>query len=149
MDPELRAILQKMIAREEERYERIEDIIYDFAHYLRKVNRYPKIPELMMEEPSDQMRLYYRIGPITYSPVLKNYRFVPIEFGRKQLRSKNGAFSSHILSFYRMGNVIKAVILNPECEKIVSQAEDYEVISEGDKFVYADTEIEILKIKEM
>lgn len=149
MDPDLRAILQKMIAREEERYERIEDIIYDFAHYLRKVNRYPKIPELMMEEPSDQMRLYYRIGPITYSPVLKNYRFMPIEFGRKQLRSKNGAFSSHILSFYRMGNVIKAVILNPECEKIVSQAEDYEVISEGDKFVYADTEIEILKIKEM
>lgn len=149
MDFELRAILQKMIAREEERYERIEDIIYDFVHYLRKVDRYPKIPELMMEEPSDQMRLYYRIGPITYSPVLKNYRFVPIEFGRKQLRSKNGAFSSHILSFYRMGNVIKAVILNPECEKIVSQAEDYEVISEGDKFVYADTEIEILKIKEM
>ena len=44
--------------------------------------------------------------------------------------------------------MIKAVILNPECKKIVSQTEDLDIIHEGDKFVYADTEIEILKVKE-
>lgn len=149
MDPELRAILQKMIAKEEERYEHIEDVIRDFAHYLRKTHQYPKIPELMMEEPSDGLKLYYRVGPITYSPILRNHRFLSIDFGRKQLRSKNGAMSSHILSFYRTGNGIKAVILDPRCEKTVSQTANGEEIHEGDKFTYADTEIEILKIKEM
>lgn len=149
MDAELRAILQKMIAPEEERYETIEEVLFDFAHYLRKTGQYPHIPELLMEDASDLIRLYYRIGPITYSPVLKNYRFVPVDFGRKQLRSKNGELSSHILSFYRIDNVIKAAILNPDCQKIISRSKEEEIIGEGDLFVYADTEIEILKIKEI
>jgi serine/threonine protein kinase len=149
MDRELRTILQKMIAKEGERYERIEDVIFDFVHYLRIHHAYPVIPELMMEEPSDLIRLYYRVGPITYSPVLKRDRFVPIEFGRKQIRSKNGADSSHILSFYRTGEQLKAIILNPECKKVVSCEKDEEILSEGDQFLYAGTEIEILKIKEM
>lgn len=149
MDPSLRAILQKMIAKEEERYQNIEDVIRDFVHYLISISGYPKIPELMMEEPGNRMKLYYRIGPITYSPVIKDNRFVPIEFGKKQLRSKNGAQSSHILSFYRVGEEIKAVILNPLCEKVKSKTAEEEIVSEGDCYVYADTEIEILKIKEM
>ncbi|MDO4556060.1 MAG: protein kinase [Lachnospiraceae bacterium] len=149
MDLELRAILQKMIAREEDRYEKIEDVIYDFVRYLRRTGQYPIIPELMMEEPSDRVRLYYRVGPITYSPVLKNYRFLSVEYGRKQLRSKNGEFSSHILSFFRAGEEIKAVILDPRCKKTLSQSEELEIVREGDCFEYADTKIEILKIKEM
>ena len=149
MDAELRAILQKMIAREEDRYEHIEDVIHDFVHYLRKIHQYPKIPELMIEEPLGGVRLYYRLGPITYSPIIRNYRFLPIEFGRKQLRSKNGVLSSHILSFYWTGTDLKAVILDPRCKKTVSKAAESERILEGDTFTYADTEIEILKIKEI
>lgn len=148
MDLELRAILQKMIAREENRYEHIKDVIRDFVHYLNQKGCCPEIPELMMELPSDGMRLYYRMDNVIYNPVLKNYRFLPIEYGKKQLRSKNGVFTSHILSFYRIGKEIKAIILDERCVKTVSQEENQERIRVGDIFTYSDTEIEILKIEE-
>lgn len=147
MDLALRTILQKMIAREEERYEHIRDVIRDFVKYLNQKGCYPEIPELMMELPSDTIRLYYRMDDVIYNPVLKNYRFLPIEYGKKQLRSKNGLFTSHILSFYRVDQEIKAIILDERCVKTVSQEEDKEIIRVGDKFRYSDTEIEILKIE--
>ena len=147
MDGELRRILQKMIAKEEDRYETIVDVIRDFIRYLNKEQCCPEIPELMMEEESDGLRLYYRMGEMIYSPVLKNYRFHPIEYGKKQVRSKNGNLSSHVLSFYRMGEEIKAVLLDERCVKTKGNPED-PCIKAGDRFVYADTEIEILKIGE-
>ena len=146
MDTELRAIIQKMIAREEERYEHITEVIRDFIRYLNNHKYYIDIPELMMELPSDGMRLYYRMDNVIYNPVLKDYRFLPIEYGKKQLRSKNGLLTSHILSFYRIEDEIKAVVLDERCVKTVSKLDNSDVVSPGDTFVYADTEIEILKI---
>ena len=149
MDKELRAILQKMIAREEDRYDNIADVIRDFVHYLNQKGYFIEIPELMMPMPSDGIRIYYRMDSVIYNPVLKNYRFLPIEYGRKQLRSKNGLLTSHILSFYRVDQEIKVVILDERCKKTVSMDENTEILCAGDKFEYADTEIEILKIEEV
>lgn len=146
MDLELRRILQKMIAREEERYDHMKDVIRDFVHYLNQKGCCPDIPERMMEQPSDTIRLYYRMDHVIYHPVLKNYRFHSIEYGKKQLRSKNGMYTSHILSFYRVNEEIKAVILDERCQKVVSQ-EKQDILCVGDKFLYRDTEIEILKIE--
>lgn len=146
IDERLSAIIAKMIAREEERYQDIREVIRDMRHYLLSVGKMPELPELL-EPPQkqDTIRFSYRIGDVKYSPYLKNYRFVPIEFGTRQERSQNGKLSGHILSFYRMERKIKALTLHPDCHA-VRQLRPGEV-SEGDLFVYAGTEIEVLKIK--
>ena len=80
-----------------------------------------------------------------YSPYMKMYRFIPIEFGTKQERSQNGRMSGHILSFYRMDDKIKVILLHEDCH-IIKQQREGEVCA-GDVFTYAGTNIEILQIK--
>ena len=86
-------------------------------------------------------RFFTYIDPI----YMKNYRFIPIEFGTKQERSQNGRMSGHILSFYRMDDKVKALILHEDCHIIRKQKE--KEVCEGDIFTYAGTNIEILQIK--
>ena len=149
LDEELRYILSKMIAKEEERYDDIRGVIRDFVSYLKSIDRFPDVPELMMEQPGKMIRIYYRIGPAIYSPVIKENRFYPIEFGSRQLRSKNGILTSHILSFYYTQNQIKALVLDDRCRKTVSVDENADILRVGDQFSYADTKLEILKIEEV
>lgn len=146
IDEKLVAIIAKMIAREEDRYKDIRQVIADLEQYLTSVGRLPQLPELLREEETkDTIRLSYQVGEIKYSPYMKNYRFVPIDFGRKQERSQNGRMSGHILSFYRLNNRIKAVILHEDCH--IVREKNPEWVSEGDMYSYAGTNIEILQIK--
>ena len=146
IDDRLSRIIAKMIAREEERYGSIKEVIQDMKEYLMSVRKLPELPELL-EQPQEQktIRFSYRIGDVKYSPYMKNYRFIPIEFGTKQERSQNGRMSGHILSFYRMDDKVKALILHEDCHIIRKQKE--EEVCEGDIFAYAGTNIEILQIK--
>ena len=149
MDEELRTILQKMIGREEERYGHIREVIRDFVHYLKSKKYYPDIPELMMEETGRNIRIVYRIGSVIYAPVIKEGYFYPIEFGSRQLRSKNGILTSHILSFYYIGGQLKNIVLDDRCKKTISMNENEDILNPGDQFSYADTKVEILKTEEV
>lgn len=146
IDDRLSRIIAKMIAREEERYGSIKEVIQDMKEYLMSVRKLPELPEFL-EQPQEQktIRFSYRIGDVKYSPYMKNYRFIPIEFGTKQERSQNGRMSGHILSFYRMDDKVKALILHEDCHIIRKQKE--KEVCEGDIFAYAGTNIEILQIK--
>lgn len=75
-----------------------------------------------------------------YSPYMKNYRFIPIEFGTKQERSQNGRMSGHILSFYRMDDKIKVILLHEDCH-IIKQQREGEVCAG----MYLPTQEQILK----
>ena len=146
IDERLSSIIAKMIAREDERYTSIKEVIRDMQNYLMSVRKMPDLPELLAQPAEEKtIRFSYRIGDVKYSPYIKNYRFIPIEFGTKQERSQNGRMSGHILSFYRMGDKIKAIILHEDCHVIRRQRE--EEVCEGDLFTYAGTNIEILQIK--
>ena len=149
MDWELRQILAKMIAREEERYSDIRSVIRDFVHYLKEKNCFPYIPELTMEEPGKTMRIVYKAGSVIYSPIIKEGHFYPIEIGSRQLRSKNGILTSHILSFYFIENQVKNIIVDDRCRKSISIDENEDILKEGDQFLYTDTVLEILKIEEV
>jgi hypothetical protein len=137
-----------MVARPEERYQDIREVIEDMEMWLRSMGRMPQMPEFLStvngEEDRDLLRFSYRVGDVKYSPYVKNYRFIPILFGRKQERSQNGRMSGHILSFYRVGDKMKAMILHEDCRKIRGQAEE---VRPGDLFTYAGTEIEVLQIR--
>ena len=135
-----------MIAREEERYTSIKEVIRDFQQYLISARKFPELSELLIQSQEEKtIRFSYRIGDVKYSPYIKNYRFIPIEFGTKQERSQNGRMSGHILSFYRIDNRIKVIILHEDCHIIKQHREDE--VCEGDLFTYAGTNIEILQIK--
>lgn len=146
IDEPLKRIIAKMIAREEERYGDIREVIADMETYLKECGRMPKLPELLREENTrDTIRFSYKVGDVKYSPYVKNYRFIPIEFGRKQERSQNGRMSGHILSFYRVGDEMRSVILQEDCRKIKEKERGR--VCEGDIYSYAGTEIEVLQIK--
>lgn len=146
IDEELKAIIAKMIAREEFRYHDIEEVIKDMEHYLKKQGMSITLPEMMTEEKKERgIRFSYRVGDVKYSPYVQNYRFVPIEFGTKQERSQNGTDSAHILSFYRMNNKIKAIVLHKDCHPVKIGSE--EEVSEGDLYTYAGTNIQVMQIK--
>ena len=146
IDERLVHIIARMIAREEERYSDIREVIADMEGYLRSVGRLPELPELLREKDTgDTIRFSYKVGDVKYSPYLKNYRFVPIEFGRKQERSQNGKMSGHIMSFYRTGDTIRAVLLHEDCHPVTEKSKEY--VSEGDTFSYMGTNIEVLQIK--
>ncbi len=142
---EIRRILQKMIARREERYQTIEEVIDDFRAYLRQAGYEDTLEELLMEEPTDKMQFSYKMGCIKYSPMVKNYHFVPICIGSKQERSKNRVLNAHILSFYRVNDKMKYALLDESCKKIGDgNREDVQV---GDKFLYGTIETTITKIE--
>lgn len=146
IDDRLKRIIAKMIAREEERYGNIREVIEDMEAYLREGMKMPELPELLREEEiRDTIRFSYRVGDVKYSPYVKNYRFIPIEFGKRQERSQNGKLSGHIMSFYRIGDEIKKVVLQEECH-IIKEKEPGKVCV-GDLYIYAGTEIEVLQIK--
>ena len=146
IDERLVRIIARMIAREEERYSDIREVITDMESYLKSVGRMPELPEMLKEQDDgDTIRFSYKVGDVKYSPYIKNYRFVPIEFGRKQERSQNGKMSGHIMSFYRTGDKIRAVILHEDCHKITEKEKDH--VSVGDVFSYMGTNIEVLQIK--
>ena len=146
IDERLVRIIARMIAREEERYSDIREVIADMERYLSAAGRKPELPELLREkEGGDTIRFSYKVGDVKYSPYLKDYRFVPIEYGRRQERSQNGKMSGHILSFYRTGDKIRAVILHEDCHRVVEKEEG--CVSEGDIFSYMGTNIEVLQIK--
>ena len=146
IDERLSKIIAKMIAREEERYGSIKEVIQDMTAYLTSVRKLPELPELLTQSQEEKtIRFSYRIGDVKYSPYMKNYRFIPIEFGTKQERSQNGRMSGHILSFYRMDDKIKVILLHEDCH-IIKQQREGEVCA-GDVFTYAGTNIEILQIK--
>ena len=148
IDEPLKRIIAKMIAREEERYGDIREVIADMEAYLKEIGRMPKLPELLREENTrDTIRFSYKVGDVKYSPYVKNYRFIPIEFGRKQERSQNGRMSGHILSFYRVGDELRSVILQEDCHKIKEKERGR--VREGDIYSYAGTEIEVLQIKKV
>lgn len=142
---EIRKILQKMIARREERYQTIDEVMSDFCAYFKKEGYLWTLDELLVEQPSEKMQFSYKMGCIKYSPMVKNYHFVPICIGSKQERSKNGRVNAHILSFYRVNEKMKYAILDKECQKI-GESTDYEV-RVGDKFVYGSIETTITKIE--
>ena len=148
IDEPLKRIIAKMIAREEERYGDIREVIADMEAYLKEIGRMPKLPELLREENTrDTIRFSYKVGDVKYSPYVKNYRFIPIEFGRKQERSQNGRMSGHILSFYRVGDEMRSVILQEDCHKIKEKERGR--VREGDIYSHAGTEIEVLQIKKV
>lgn len=148
IDEPLKRIIAKMIAREEERYGDIREVIADMEAYLKEIGRMPKLPELLREENTrDTIRFSYKVGDVKYSPYVKNYRFIPIEFGIKQERSQNGRMSGHILSFYRVGDEMRSVILQEDCHKIKEKERGR--VREGDIYSYAGTEIEVLQIKKV
>lgn len=118
----LRAILEKMIAKREDRYESIDSVISDFRAYVKGEGYEDTLDELLMEQPSTKMQFSYKIGSIKYSPMVKNYHFIPICIGSKQERSKNGTINAHIVSFYRVDDAIKCAILDPVCKKISKKA---------------------------
>ena len=145
-DPALTRILQKMIAPEQVRYHDIETVIKDMEDYLKEEGRFPDFPELLTTgHDGDTIRLTYRVGDIKYSPYVRNYRFVPICFGSRQERSMNGPHSAHILSFYRVGDQIRVLLLHKDCRIVRRQREH--VVTEGDKYLYHDTEIEVIQIR--
>ncbi len=138
-------ILQKMIAPEEERYENIDAVIHDMESCLTKQGEYPYIPEIFgREAEGSTIRLIYQVGNIRYSLHLKDYHFVPIDFGRRQKRSRNGENSGHILSFYRVGESIRVMILSSDCQ--VVSCENPEDLKEGDTFFYDGVPICIVRI---
>lgn len=142
---EIRVILQKMIAKREERYQTIDEVIDDFRTYLKKEEYSEMLEELLTEEPSEKMQFSYKMGCIKYSPMVKNYHFVPICIGSKQERSKNGVLNAHILSFYRVNDKMKYAILDESCRKMGdSRANEVKV---GDKFVYGSIETTITKVE--
>lgn len=142
---EIRVILQKMIAKREERYQTIDEVIDDFRTYLKKEGYSEMLEELLTEEPSEKMQFSYKMGCIKYSPMVKNYHFVPICIGSKQERSKNGVLNAHILSFYRVNDKMKYAILDESCRKMGdSRANEVKV---GDKFVYGSIETTITKVE--
>lgn len=148
LDDNLRQILCKMIAKEEDRYTDIRSVLRDFCHYLKTIDAFPDISELMKEEQGKSVRICYKLGSVIYSPVIKQNCFYPIEFGSRQLRSKNGILSSHILSFYYVSDQVKVVILDDRCKKTVSMNDNRDLLNIGDQFTYADIKLEILKIEE-
>ena len=146
IEEEIQRIIAKMIAREECRYHDIEEVIKDMENYLKRQGMSIAFPEMMIEEKKERgIRFSYKVGDVKYSPYIQNYRFVPIEFGTKQERSQNGADSAHILSFYRMNDKIKAVILHEDCHPVKIGSE--EEVSEGDQYVYAGTSIQVMQIR--
>ncbi len=142
---DIRFIIQKMIARRQERYNTIDEVIDDFEAYLKKEGYMPKLDELLAEEPTNKMKFSYKMGCIKYSPMVKNYHFVPICIGSKQERSKNGILNAHILSFYRVNDKMKYAILDDSCKKIGD--EEAENVQVGDKFMYGNIETTIAKIE--
>ncbi|MCD8018172.1 MAG: protein kinase [Clostridiales bacterium] len=146
IDGRLTKIIARMIAREGERYTDIREVIADMEQYLTSVGRMPELPELLKENRyQNTIRFSYKVGDVKYSPYLKDYRFVPIVFGKKQERSRNGKMSGHIMSFYRTGDKIKAIILHEDCHTV--RQKDPAYVSEGDLYSYVGTNIEILQIK--
>ncbi len=146
IDEQITRIIARMIAPEEERYSRISDVIRDLTAYLEERGRMPELPELLdNRDMEDVVRFSYRVGDVKYSPYVRNYRFVPIEFGTRQERSQNGRLSDHIMSFYRVGDRIRAVVLNEDCHPILTAREDR--VSEGDLFTYAGCGIEVTGIR--
>ncbi len=146
IDERLVRIIAKMIAREEDRYGDIREVIADMEEYLLSAGRMPELPELLKgKNTGGSIRFSYKVGDVKYSPYMKNYRFVPIEFGKKQERSQNGKMSGHILSFYRVDEVVRAVVLHEDCHKVVEKRPDR--VSEGDIFSYMGTNIEVLQIR--
>ena len=151
IDRPLFDIIAKMIAREGERYTRIEDVIRDMTRYLTRKDAMPRLPERLAAEPGaagggeDLIRFSYRVGDVKYAPYVRNYRFIPILFGKKQERSQNGPASGHILSFYRTDRKMKVMILHENCTRINGKEGDE--LAEGDRFLYAGTVIEVLGIR--
>ena len=145
-DPRLASIIRKMIAPLEERYKDIRQVIGDFERYLEQIGRLPELPELFEDEKKeDTIRFCYRIGEIRYNHYIKNYRFLPVVYGKKQVRSRNGEASGHILSFYRVGSAMKVALLHKNC-KVLSMYSPEE-LHVGDQFAYEGVRIEILKIQ--
>ena len=138
-------IIAKMIAPEEDRYSDIKDVIRDISACLEKTGCLPEIPELLGDESKDELRFSYRVGEVKYSHYLKNYRFVSIEYGTRQERSRNGALSGQIMSFYRTGSKVHSVILHEDCRPVSIRRPGE--VSEGDLYTYAGTGIEILGIR--
>ncbi len=146
IDPELKAVIARMIAAGPERYRDIGEAIRDMEQYLNERGNMPRLPERLSGEKDDSLiRFSYRVGDVKYSPYMKNYRFLPVIIGKKQERSKNGPESGHILSFYRVGDQMKVIILHDQCRRIKGSEGDH--AEEGDQFFYAGTMIEVLKIR--
>ena len=147
VDERLVKIIAKMVARPDERYQDIREVIWDMECWLKSTGHMPKLTDRLaagQEEPAKLLRFSYRVGDVEYSPYVKDYRFVPIVFGKKHERSQNGRMSGHILSFYRVGERMKALILHEDCHQVRGQED---MVREGDLFTYAGTEIEVLQIK--
>ncbi|MBR0411542.1 MAG: protein kinase [Eubacterium sp.] len=146
VDQALSAIISRMIAKEGDRYTDISQVISDMTDYLKENDCLPDLPERLSGEREEGLiRFSYRVGDVKYSPYVKNHHFLPIEFGRKQERSKNGPASAHILSFYRVDDRMKVMILREDCRRTRGQEGDY--VSEGDQFLYAGTAIDIIHIR--
>lgn len=153
VDRELSDIIAKMIAHGDSRYDSIHEVIRDMEGYLESVAMLPEIPELLKEEPSDSIRLDYRIGDVRYSSYVKDHRFIAIDFGRKQERNLNGKMSAHVMSFYREKDQLRSVILHRDCHAVPEDGfeenhlyRDREIRS-GDAWTYAGTRIEVLNIR--
>ena len=138
-------IIGKMIAPEKDRYSDIFQVIRDITACLEKLGAAPEIPELLLDGRQDEIRFSYRVGEVKYSHYLKDYRFLPIEYGTRQERAKNGALAGEIMAFYRVGNRILSILLHRDCHPILVQKPGE--VCEGDLYTYAGTGIEVLGIR--
>lgn len=146
IDPQLSDIIARMITFEKDRYHEIEDVLSDFRDYLFKAGITISLPELAQTEHKDpELRLSYKVDGIKYVHYLKNYRFVPVIPGRKQARSYEGKLDSHVMSFYRMDDVVKIIVLNNQCQTL--QVKVPGIASAGDTYMYAGIQIEITGIR--
>ncbi|MBQ9157311.1 MAG: protein kinase [Eubacterium sp.] len=146
VDPRLYEIIAKMIAREGDRYTDISQVIDDMKAILLEKGQWPALPErLEKKEGKSLIRFTYRVGDISYSPYLRQDRFLPVIYGKKQERSRNGPVSAHILSFYRVGETIKVMILHENCRRVDGRADD--TVREGDQFLYEGTVIEVVSMR--
>lgn len=146
VDPDIWRIIAKMIAVDEERYSSIKEVIRDLKACLKEKGMWEDLPELLDQDiAEDVIRFSYQVGDVSYRPYVKDLRFLPIEFGSRQERSQNGRMSAHIMSFYRVGKKMKAILLHQDCHPIFVKRE--ECVSEGDTYSYAGTLIKVLQIK--
>ena len=76
IDERLVHIIARMIAREEERYSDIREVIADMEGYLRSVGRLPELPELLREKDmGDHHPFFLQSGGCQVQPVFEKLSF--------------------------------------------------------------------------
>ena len=108
IDERLSRIIAKMIAREEERYGSIKEVIQDMTAYLTSVRKLPELPELLTQSQEEKtIRFSYRIGDVKYSPYTVSYTHLAMEdkllFDDMNRNKKNVSFKKSAAEYMETG----------------------------------------------